>query len=181
MIKYYTYCTGILFLFFLFGVSSCSTEKDAAINRGYHNMTARFNGYYNAGVVTETALTGYRGTFVDEYYQIIPLEVYPTEKDAQALSPEMDRAIEKCEREILRHSMPSQTTKKKDEELCRWIDDNWLVIAKAHYYKREYMLAEQNLTTFRKHILDRNQFMKRRSGWLKLKLHWGIFQKQKEF
>jgi tetratricopeptide (TPR) repeat protein len=124
-------------------VVSCSTEKDAAINRGYHNMTARFNGYYNAGVVTETALTGYRGSFVDEYYKIIPLEVYPTDEDAQALFPELDRAIEKCERVILRHSMPSQTTKKKDEELCRWIDDNWLVIAKAHYYKREYMLAEQ--------------------------------------
>lgn len=122
---------------------SCSTEKDAALNRGYHNMTARFNGYYNAGVVIETALTGYRGTYVDEYYRIIPLEVYPTEKDAPGLFPEMDKAIEKCERVILRHSMPSQQKKKKNEELCRWIDDNWLVIAKAHYYKREYLLAQQ--------------------------------------
>jgi tetratricopeptide (TPR) repeat protein len=138
-----TYRYSFAAIFLIVFVSGCSTEKDAAINRGYHNMTARFNGYYNAGVVIDLSLTGYRGTYVDEYYKIIPLEVYPTEKDAAGLYPEMDRAIEKCERVILRHSMPSQQKKKKNEELCRWIDDNWLVIAKAHYYKREFLLAEQ--------------------------------------
>ncbi|MBI3136580.1 MAG: tetratricopeptide repeat protein [Bacteroidetes bacterium] len=137
------YYTRIAVIFLMTVLSACSTEKDAAINRGYHNMTARFNGYYNAGVVIETALTGYRSSYTDEYYKIIPLEVYPTEKDAPGLYPDMDKAIEKCERVILRHSMPSQQKKKKNEELCRWIDDNWLVIAKAHYYKREYLLAEQ--------------------------------------
>jgi TolA-binding protein len=131
-------------------VLSCSTEKDAALNRGYHNMTARFNGYYNAGVLIETSLEAYRGTFPDEYHKIIPLEVYPTEKDAPNLFPEMDKGIEKCERVILRHSMPMQAKKKKDEELCRWIDDNWLVIAQAHFYKREYMMAEQKFDYIQK-------------------------------
>ena len=125
-------------------VTSCSTEKDAAINRGYHNMTARFNGYYNAGVVIDLAMAGYRGSYVDDYYKLIPMDVYPPEKDAAALFPDMDVAIEKCERVILRHSMPNPTiTKNKDKELCRWIDDNWLVIAQAHYIKREYMQAQQ--------------------------------------
>jgi tetratricopeptide (TPR) repeat protein len=129
---------------------SCSTEKDAALNRGYHNMTARFNGYYNAGVLIETSLEAYRGTFPDEYHKILPLEIYPTEKDAPNLYPEMDKGIEKCERVILRHSMPMQAKKKKDEELCRWIDDNWLVIAQAHFYKREYMMAEQKFDYIQK-------------------------------
>lgn len=129
---------------------SCSTEKDAALNRGYHNMTARFNGYYNAGVLIETSLEAYRGGFPDEYHKIIPLEIYPSEKDAPALFPEMDRGIEKCERVILRHSMPMQAKKKKDEELCRWIDDNWLVIAQAHFYKREYMMAAQKFDYIQK-------------------------------
>lgn len=106
-------------------------------------MTARFNGYYNAGVVIETALKSYRDNFSDQYYKLLPLEVYPTVEDAPNLYPDMDKAIEKCERVILRHSMPMQAKKKHNEELCRWIDDNWLVIAQAHYYKREYLMAEQ--------------------------------------
>lgn len=122
---------------------ACSTEKDAALNRGYHNMTARFNGYYNAGVVIDLSLETYRVAYQDDYYKLLPLEIYPTEKDAPGLFPEMDKAIEKCERVILRHSMPMQAKKKKDEELCRWIDDNWVVIAQAHFYKREYLMAEQ--------------------------------------
>lgn len=138
---------GVVRTFFVLAIAilftTCSTEKDAALNRGYHNMTARFNGYYNAGEVIEAALGSYRASYVDEFYKIIPLEVYPTEKDAASLFPEMDKAIEKCERVILRHSMPAQEKKKKDEELCRWIDDNWLVIAQAHFYKREYLQAEQ--------------------------------------
>jgi len=34
-------------------LSACSTEKDAALNVGYHNMTARFNGYFNAGEIID--------------------------------------------------------------------------------------------------------------------------------
>jgi tetratricopeptide (TPR) repeat protein len=134
----------IVLLSLLIGLNqSCSTEKDVALNRGYHNMTARFNGYYNAGVIVETSIDAYRDTYQDEYYKLLPLEVFPADKDASSLFPEMDRGIEKCERVILRHSMPMQAKKKKDEELCRWIDDNWLVIAQIHFYKREYLAAEQ--------------------------------------
>jgi len=125
-------------------VVACSTEKDAAINRGYHNMNARFNGYYNAGVIIDEAILAYRLALVEDYYKLLPLEAYPSEKEAPGLYPDMDKAIEKCERVILRHSMPNPTVvKNKDKELCRWIDDNWLVIAQVHYIKREYLLAEQ--------------------------------------
>lgn len=124
-------------------LGSCSTEKNVAINRGFHNMTARFNGYYNAGVIIDETLLTYRSGYTDAYYDIIPLIVYPSEKDAASLYPQMDKAIEKCEKVILRHSMPMQGKKKQNEEYCRWIDDNWLVIAQAHFYKREYLLAAQ--------------------------------------
>src|SRR5688572_9181305 len=90
----------VVAIFTLAILSACSTEKDAALNRGYHNMTARFNGYYNAGVVIELAMAGYRSSFTDDYYKILPLDVYPGEKDAAALYPDMDIAIEKCERVI---------------------------------------------------------------------------------
>lgn len=149
--KYFKVISIVLFLVTLFSfVPSCSTEKNVALNRGYHNMTARFNGYYNAGVVVDNALITYRSGFQDDYYKLLPLDIFPNEKDAPALFPDMDIGIEKCERVILRHSMPMQAKKKKDEEFCRWIDDNWLVIAQIHFMKREFSMAIQKFDYIQK-------------------------------
>jgi tetratricopeptide (TPR) repeat protein len=127
-------------------LAACSTEKEALLNKGYHNMTARYNGYYNARVIIEEALDNYRAGYQDDYNQILPLDLYPTEADAPNLFPEMEDAIKRCETVIVRHSMPNpKAVQNKSEEHCRWIDDNWLVIAKAHYVKREYRDARQKL------------------------------------
>lgn len=128
-------------------VMGCSTEKDALINKGYHNMTARYNGYFNANVLIDEALESYRAGAKEDYTQILPLQLYPSVEDASDLFGPMDEAIEKCETVILRHSMPNPArVKNKDVEHCRWIDDNWLVIGRAHYIKGEYLLAVEKLT-----------------------------------
>lgn len=120
-------------------INSCSTEKDALINKGYHNMNARYNGYFNAGEVMREALTSFRGGAKEDYTKILPLELYPDADQASGLFPQMDVAIEKCSKVIYKHAMPSaEKVRDKDVEHCRWIDDNWLVIGQSHFVKREY-------------------------------------------
>lgn len=136
----------ILSLFTVLLVGACSTEKDAIINKGYHNMTARYNGYYNAGVIIDESLDSYRNGFTENYNDIIPIDLYPTAEDAPNLYPELEDAIERCSKVIVRHSMPNpQRVKNKKNENCRWIDDNWLVIGQAYYIKREYDEAKEKL------------------------------------
>ncbi|MFT5822297.1 MAG: tetratricopeptide (TPR) repeat protein [Crocinitomix sp.] len=126
--------------------ASCSTEKDALINKGYHNMNARYNGYYNAGVIIDEMLEGYREGYLEDYIDVIPLDLYPTELDAPNVYPELEDAIERCSKVIVRHSMPNpELVKKKSNENCRWIDDNWLVVGQAYYIKREYKEAREKL------------------------------------
>ena len=93
-ISFRSLSTIVLGLFLLFG---CSTEKDAALNKGYHNMTARYNGYFNAGVIIQTSLDAYREKYVDDYNKILPLKVYPTEEDVSSIYPQMDDAIERTQ------------------------------------------------------------------------------------
>ena len=122
----------------------CSTEKDAALNVGYHNMTARYNGYFNAGEIINQSMTSYRDKYEDDYADILEIQVFPDEEDATAVFPDMDLAIEKCSKVIYRHSMPDpNVVSSKDEENCRWIDDNWFLIGKSHFIKREYDLAQE--------------------------------------
>lgn len=127
-------------------VASCSTEKDALLNKGYHNMTARYNGYYNARVIIGEMLDGYREGYQEDYIDIIPLDLYPTEVDVPNMYPELEDAIERCSKVIVRHSMPNpELVKNKSDENCRWIDDNWLVVGQAYYIKRDYKEAKEKL------------------------------------
>lgn len=109
-------------------------------------MTARYNGYYNAGVIIDEMLEGYREGYQEDYVNIIPLDLYPTEADVPNVFPELEDAIERCSKVIVRHSMPNpELVKNKSNENCRWIDDNWLVVGQAYYIKREYNEAKEKL------------------------------------
>ena len=132
-------------------INSCSTEKDALINKGFHNMNARYNGYFNAGEVMREALTGFRNGAKEDYTKILPLELYPDADQASALFPQMDVAIEKCSKVIYKHAMPSaEKVRDKDVEYCKWIDDNWLIIGQSHFVKREYEEAIKKFTYIKK-------------------------------
>lgn len=119
-------------------LSSCSTDKNKAINRGFHNMTSRFNGYFNANeiIVKEEILL--RESFNDDYSQLLPIFIYPSEEKAQSLYAPMDKVIEKCSEVIERHSID-----KRNVEYVKWIDDSYFLIGKARLYKQEFGLAEQ--------------------------------------
>lgn len=131
-------CFPILGMFFFVG---CSTEKDAALNIGYHNMTARYNGYYNARDIMNETLENYRAAANEDYTKILPLDLYPPKEDIPLIQEKYELAFEKCENVIYRHSMPSSQTRNKGEEHCRWIDDNWFVIGQIHYTRMEYVKA----------------------------------------
>ncbi len=146
----------IVFSAFLLSIfSSCSTEKDALLNKGYHNMTARYNGYYNAGVIINEALESYRIGYQEDYSKVIPLDLYPKGEDASAMFPQLEDAIARCSKVVVRHSMPNPAViKNKKNENCRWIDDNWLVIGRAYYIKGEYNEAEEKL----KYVVETEYF-----------------------
>ena len=144
MPKYNIYHYFFIFALVLGSVASCSTEKDAALNVGYHNMTARFNGYFNAGEIIDQSVLTFRDKYKDDYTELLALQVYPNETEAAGLFPDLDKAIEKCSKVIYRHSMPNpNVVSRKEEENCKWIDDNWLLIGQSHFYKHEFDKAEE--------------------------------------
>jgi len=120
-------------------IQSCSTEKDAWINRGFHNMNAKYNGYFNAGEIIDQALISYRDKTKEDYTNILPVEAFPTKEESVGLATPMEDAIERCSKVIYKHAMPNPNiAKSKDEEYGKWIDNNWFVIGKGHYLKGEY-------------------------------------------
>jgi len=119
-------------------LSSCSTDKNKALNRGFHNMTSRFNGYFNAKEIMNLEEAALKGGFKDDYSQLLPVFIYPDEPTSQGMYAKMDKIIEKCSEVIERHSID-----KRNVEYVKWIDDSYFLIGKARLYKQEFGLAEQ--------------------------------------
>lgn len=132
-------------------VLSCSTEKDAWINRTYHNTTAHYNGYFNAGEIIKETMTDFELNREENYSEIIPLFVYANVEESKAFYSPMDTAVSKCETVIARNSMPRQKVGQfKNVEWCKWIDDNWFVVGKAQFYKRDFKGALEKFSFIEK-------------------------------
>ena len=127
--------TKLLFLlsFSVFLIWGCSQEKNTFINRSYHNVTSKFNGYYNGREKIREGVKKLESNYQEDYKSLLPLFIYGTEEDAKGVTPEMDLAIEKFSRVIEMHSMSIG-----GKEYCKWIDDTYMGIGKANFYKQEY-------------------------------------------
>ena len=122
--------------------NSCSTEKNTFINRTYHGMTARYNGYFNANELLRLSMSTYRSSLKENYYEVLPIEALPNEEQVVGLYPAIDTAIVKCTKVIQRHSMPGNDKPSlKKEEHNNWIDENWTTIGIANFYRRDYDAA----------------------------------------
>ena len=126
--------------------SGCTTQRDGRFYRAYHNTTSRFNGFHFARLAMEEADLKLAETHEENWDEVIPLFLYGSEDQADFLYPLMERAIEKCSRVVERHAMTPPSSLKKDfkrPQLNRWIDDNYTIIGKGHFYKGDFVMAEE--------------------------------------
>ncbi|MEW6467799.1 MAG: hypothetical protein AB1458_02690 [Bacteroidota bacterium] len=115
---------------------TCSTKKNTFTSRSYHNMTARYNGWYWAKESNKEGVDKLDQSHVDDYSKVLEMYRLGDDKAAKSAANFFDKAITKTSTVIAKHSMLI-----KDREYCKWIDDNYLTMAQAHYYKRDYYAA----------------------------------------
>ncbi|MEZ5108466.1 MAG: hypothetical protein R2829_05770 [Bacteroidia bacterium] len=115
---------------------SCSTKKNTVVNRAYHNLTAHYNGYFNARERVKEGAKTLADSHTDHYDRILDIFKYGTDDKAKAIYPDMDAAIKKSSIVIQRHSMFIN-----GKERCRWIPDNYMLIGKAQFYKHDFWAA----------------------------------------
>jgi outer membrane protein assembly factor BamD (BamD/ComL family) len=117
-------------------LSGCSTKKNTFAHRTYHNVTARYNGYFYAKESIKEGVFKLETAHKDDYTRILPIYKLSDEQAAKSIYPEMDRAYQKASTVIQRHSIML-----KNVEYVKWIEDNYLAIGISHYYKRDYFPA----------------------------------------
>lgn len=117
--------------------SSCSTKKNTVASRAYHNLTARYNGYYYSCENINEGIYKIEKANKENYNKPLPVYVYPSDETAKNTFPEFDKAIKKSSLCIQKHAIKDE----KGNEIPtagKWIDNNWINVGVAHLYKREF-------------------------------------------
>lgn len=121
-------------------LAACSTTKNTFVTRNYHNLTSRYNGYFYARESMKDASDKIEKSYVDDYSQVLPLFRIPNSPESKGCYTDLEKAIKKSTLVIERHAI----TNKAGIEVAgavKWIDENYLIIGQAHYYKSEFVAA----------------------------------------
>lgn len=111
------------------------------MHRGWHNMTARYNGYYYSNENIKEMVKKIEKANKDDFSKILPLFIYTDNTTSKNFYSDCDKSIKKSSIVIQRHTITEKKSKKEIPNACKWIDDNYMLIGKAHFYKRDLFSA----------------------------------------
>ncbi|MCQ2283314.1 MAG: tetratricopeptide repeat protein [Bacteroidales bacterium] len=120
------------------GLTGCSTSKNTFPNRAYHNVTCKYNVYWNGNQAMKGAEAEFAKIAKDNYTATLPVYNYPDKSDLGPCLPHLDRTIEKSSKAIFKHSMLI-----RGKEYVKSIDDAYLIMGKAYFYKQDYPQAQR--------------------------------------
>jgi tetratricopeptide (TPR) repeat protein len=126
--------SGSIFLILFF--AGCSTQKNSFLNRNYHSITTKYNGFFNARESYRVGLKRLSEMHEDNYETVLSIFRYGSEQQMGSVSSNMDIAYQKASTAIRKHSMNIRGV-----EYNRWVDDSYFLIARSHYFRRDFNLA----------------------------------------
>lgn len=146
-----------MFLALILFVSSCSTKKDAFLNRKYHAMTTEYNILYNGEIAFQAGLDEINEKYEDNYWELLPIEPLTIDegkidvpdykkksvrsknkkkKEETKNLTSFELAEEKAVKAVQKHSMNIGGEEKNSR-----IDEAFLLLGKSRYYTSRFVPA----------------------------------------
>lgn len=123
--------TGLIF-------NSCSTKKDAFLNRNFHALNTKYNILYNGNIAFEEGREELNASYRDDYWDILPIErLAVTDEiklDSEDNNPNFVIAEEKATKAVQKHSMDIRYKQRNPQ-----IDEAFLLLGKARYFDQRYI------------------------------------------
>ena len=138
-------------------VVSCSTQKNTWVNRAYHNLTSRYNIYFNGKESLKEGLVKINHSVEDDYSKLLLIHKSSDPGTGQTASSEMETAILKASKLIKMRSITQKPKRRKNrtrsykklaskEEYNNWVDDSYLLMGQAYFYMKNYIAAIENFS-----------------------------------
>ncbi|MFD1292935.1 hypothetical protein ACFQ5N_03710 [Lutibacter holmesii] len=135
------YKIAAVFLTFIVAYS-CSTKKDAFVNRQYHAISTKYNVLFNGEQAFLQGLEALNANYEDNYWDVLPIEPLKVDElampgmmgDTDSSPQEFERAEEKAVKAIQKHSMLIARQERNSQ-----IDAAYLLLGKARYYSKRFV------------------------------------------
>lgn len=152
-------CVLFPLLALLFLLAGCSTKKNTASTRWWHSFNARYNTYFNGSqAFIDGNLEKEKGN-KDNYTEMIPLYMVGNKQSREIGKGQYDRAIEKSEKAIRRHSIKVKpewnSSKRKTAKDREWLGRReynpflwkaWMLLGKSQFQKGAFDEAAATFT-----------------------------------
>lgn len=116
-----------------------SCNKQTLATKPYHNLTGRYNAYYNANMRVMESFNVLEKQYQDNYNKPLHMYPYAAVESSNSVKQPLDEAITKCARNIKLHTVGN------------WTDDSYHLMGKAEFLQKEY---ERAANTF-KYVVDK--------------------------
>lgn len=139
-----------VFIFSLAGLFllSCSTKKNTAIARFWHRTNTHYNGWFNGNEAIKEGMQQLNKSRKDDFTKTIPVFEYGDISNFSGMDANSDKAIKKAVIMIKKHSMFIN-----GQQYNKWIDDCYMLMGKAHFFKKEHNLGLAQL----RHVMDNSE------------------------
>lgn len=150
---------ALSFIFVLILMNGCSNKINTWASRQYHMATTRWNVYFNGKESLRKGQELIAANHREDFDKLLPIYFENDIAARESASAEMERAVSKAVKAIELHSITAKPKRKKgkrDSEKYRefrrkkeynnMIDECYLLLGKAQFYRREYYSTER---TFR--------------------------------
>ena len=146
-------------------LSGCSTTQNTWLTRDTNAFATRYNIYFNAYQSFQEGVSRIDDAQKDNYTRLIPMFPISIHANANAGASDMDVTIEKCRKAIKMHSIkikpqrnyakakdPAYIAFMNQEEYNPMVIQSWLLLAKAEFYKADFMNAIGTYTYIAAHF-----------------------------
>ena len=131
-------------IFLLLIIISCSTRKNAFLNRSFHSVTTKYNILYNGELAYDQGIAELYSNYKDDYWKTLPIErlevselaIPGAEVPVGNSNASFEKAEEKSVKAIQKHSM-NISGKERNHQT----DDAFLLLGKSRYYSQRFVPA----------------------------------------
>ena len=132
--------------------SGCSTQKNTAATRSFHQTKVKYNIFYNGNIAFEEGQQATIKSHEDDFTTVIPLYPVSDHKAAEASASQMDKMIEKCRKCIKLHSIKAKPKpdpkKRQDPKYKKWLEQEefnnqmdkvWIRLGESEFSKGDFL------------------------------------------
>jgi hypothetical protein len=151
-------------------LSACSTKKNTLLTRSYHNLTSKYNIYFNGNESFKKGDKRLYANLQDDYADLLPVFPPVGNPGESAVVGDMDKSIKKALKLITYHSITVKPNYKKGvknerqkymlnkKEYNNYVDDAYLLIGKSHFNSYNLELAGETFRHIRSEYPEGNTY-----------------------